>query len=56
MNSIETTEKREFLKALEQMAKGDDIKAAVAREAFSYETPEHFFSDLSQYGCMSGLV
>jgi len=34
----------------------DSIKAAVAREALSHESPVSFFKDLARIGCVSGMV
>ena len=34
----------------------DSLRAAVAKEAFEYGDISCFFSDLSQHGCISGMV
>ncbi len=48
----------EKLKSISE-SRGDSLEKEVAHEALSSETPEgiqSFFSDLSQHGCISGMV
>ncbi len=43
---------------LQQIIKNDtySLKSAVAQEALDYDTPEAFFHDLLNNGCVSGMV
>ena len=46
----------EIRNLLQQKLEGGDIAAEVAEEALTYDDPRGFFSDLAQYGCISGMV
>lgn len=49
-------DKQEQKQALREMAKGHDIRAAVAKEALDYGSIPAFFVELSQHGCANGMV
>ncbi len=36
--------------------KPNSIKAFIAHEALESENPKEFFTELSQYGCVSGMI
>lgn len=56
MNETIITENRDFQNYLEEKSNWNDIAAVVAQEALATENARGFFEDLSQYGCMSGMV
>ena len=59
MNSNSTTidtVKTDFQKHLETIASQEDIAGYVAREALEHDDTLSFFHNLSQHGCVSGIV
>lgn len=56
MNETIITKNRDFQNYLNGKSKWNDIAAIVAQEALATESAKAFFEDLSQYGCMSGMV
>jgi len=54
-NTIETCES-EFQKFLQEKAEGSGILAYVAQEALACDSIDNFFQDLSQHGCVSGMI
>jgi hypothetical protein len=58
MNTTKTISEKKLNKHLQKILdeNPNTIKACVIQEAFDYHNTKGFFEELSQYGCISGMV